>query len=199
MKPGVGRSTLLWESETWEFPFPGVQRGCCAPRRSVFCQSLVSWVVFLGYCQRDSVNDPWLKQQRSRCCSSGCCAWQFSSSSGSGLVQENPARLLGLWSCAPVPALPSSWRPSVVFRVKRRSTCAEPEEYNQVLNECGPQVCICGNSLRKMMQNTVFTQRHLYARGEQGNAENISGIKTYLCAHLSLREKLLAKRFCVFI
>ena len=87
----------------------------------------------------------------------------------------------------------------MVFRVKRRSTRAEPEEYNQVLNECGPQVCICGNSLRKMMQNTVFTQRHLYARGEQGNAENISGIKTYLCAHLSLREKLLAKRFCVFI
>lgn len=32
-----------------------------------------------------------------------------------------------------------------------------------------------------MVPNTVFTQRHLYARGEQGNVENISGIKTYIC------------------
>lgn len=57
MKPGVGRSPLLWESETWEFPSP-VERACCSPRRSGFCQSLVSWVVFLGHWQRDSVDDP---------------------------------------------------------------------------------------------------------------------------------------------
>lgn len=77
-----------------------------------------------------------------------------------------------------------------VFRVKRRSTRAEPEEYNQVFNEHGPrQVCICGNSLRKMVQNTVFTQRHLYARGEQGNAENISGINTYVCVLICPSEK----------
>lgn len=48
MKPGVGRSTLLWESETWEFAFPGVERGCCAPRRSVVLSELgelggISW------------------------------------------------------------------------------------------------------------------------------------------------------------